>query len=123
MEQGTQAAADGMVGAARNEADVYRGDNPRPLGGYLAILTIYGIAVGIASVLAAATGRKLPIRWRLQDLITVTLGTHKLSRTLSKDAVTSPLRAPFTQYSGTGARGSMKKSGMIASCDTAWESC
>jgi hypothetical protein len=29
-------------------------------------------------------------------------GTHKLSRTLSKDAVTSPLRAPATQYSAPG---------------------
>jgi hypothetical protein len=38
----------------------------------------------------------------VQDLVTVTLGTHKLSRTLAKDAVTSPLRAPFTRYAGTG---------------------
>ncbi|GAB7142757.1 hypothetical protein LRC484719_13450 [Mycobacterium riyadhense] len=37
----------------------------------------------------------------MQDLVTVALGTHKLSRTLTKDAVTSPLRAPFAHYSGT----------------------
>jgi hypothetical protein len=47
-------------------------------------------------------GRKLPVRWPLQDLITVTVGTHKLSRTLTKDAVTSPLRAPFVHYAGSG---------------------
>jgi hypothetical protein len=29
-------------------------------------------------------------------------GTHKLSRTLTKDAVTSPLRVPFTRYKHTG---------------------
>jgi hypothetical protein len=44
----------------------------------------------------------LPNRWRVQDLLILTLGSHKLSRTLTKDAVTSPLRAPFTRYAGTG---------------------
>jgi hypothetical protein len=96
----TEASA--VAGVARHEADVYRGDNPRPLAGYLAVLGVYGVMVAVATVLAAVTGRKMPTRWRVQDLVTVTMGTHKLSRTLSKDAVTSPLRAPFTQYAGTG---------------------
>jgi hypothetical protein len=91
-----------LVGGARHEAEVYRGDEPRPLGGYLVVLIVYGSVVAVATALAAVTGRTLPPRWRLQDLVTVTFGTHKLSRTLAKDAVTSPLRAPFTQYSGTG---------------------
>jgi hypothetical protein len=34
-------------------------------------------------------------------LVTVTLGAQKLSRTVSKDAVTSPIRAPFAYYAGT----------------------
>jgi uncharacterized protein DUF1360 len=72
------------------------------LGGYLAVLVVYGAVVAIAMVAATITGRTLPARWRIQDLVTITLGTHKLSRTLTKDAVTSPLRAPFTQYAGTG---------------------
>lgn len=29
------------------------------------------------------------------------VATHKLSRLLAKDPVTSPLRAPFTRYAGT----------------------
>ncbi len=90
------------VGEARQEADIYRGDNPRPLGGYLAVMSIYVAVVSAATVLAALTGRRLPPRWRVQDLVTLTLGTHKLSRTVTKDAVTSPLRAPFTRYEGTG---------------------
>ena len=102
MTEGTKPGADDLAGAARREADVYRGDNQRPLGGYLAVLGVYCAVVVVATVLATVTGRRLPNRWRVQDLVTVTLGTHKLSRTLSKDAVTSPLRAPFTQYSGTG---------------------
>jgi hypothetical protein len=72
------------------------------LEGYVVILGIYGVLVALAAVVAAVTGRKLPARWPLQDLITVTIGTHKLSRTLTKDAVTSPLRAPFVHYAGSG---------------------
>ena len=87
---------------ARQEADAYRGDNARPLEGYAVVLGIYGSLVALTAVVAAATGRKLPARWPLQDLVTVTIGTHKLSRTVSKDAVTSPLRAPFARYAGSG---------------------
>lgn len=91
-----------VVDGARHEAEAYRGDNPRPLGGYVAVLVIYSVVVAVATVAAVLTGRTLPTRWRVQDLITVTLGTHKLSRIVTKDAVTSPLRAPFTRYAGTG---------------------
>ena len=101
MGELTEATA-GVAERARREADAYRGDNPRPLGGYVAVLIVYGVLVALTTVVAAATGRKLPEQWRVQDLLTVTLGTHKLSRTLSKDAVTSPLRAPFAHYEGTG---------------------
>lgn len=70
--------------------------------GYLAVLVVYGLVVTAAVIAAVVSGRTLPSRWRIQDLIILTLGTHKLSRTLTKDAVTSPLRAPFTHYAGTG---------------------
>lgn len=88
--------------AATREADAYRGDNPRPLWGYVLVLLAYGGLVAAVTVAAAATGRRLPAAWDTRDLLTVTLGTHKLSRTLAKDAVTSPLRAPFARYAGTG---------------------
>ena len=92
----------GVTERARQEADAYRGDNSRPLSGYVAVLTIYSALVALTAVIAAATGRRLPEHWRVLDLLTVTLGTHKLSRTLTKDAVTSPLRVPFARYSGMG---------------------
>ncbi|OBH61509.1 DUF1360 domain-containing protein [Mycobacterium sp. E2479] len=91
-----------VADSARQEADAYRGDNDRPLGGYLAVLVVYGVVVAGAVLAALISGRRLPTRWRIQDLVLLTLGTHKLSRTLAKDAVTSPLRAPFTHYAGTG---------------------
>jgi hypothetical protein len=92
----------GMAERARQEADTYRGDEPRPLGAYLAVLGIYSSVVLLTALIAAASGRRLPERWRSQDLVTVMLGSQKLSRTLSKDAVTSPIRAPFAYYAGAG---------------------
>jgi hypothetical protein len=91
-----------VKGRADQEADEYRGEKHRPLGGYVVVLCVYSLVVGVTTLIAVATGRRLPERWHLQDLITVAVGTHKLSRTLTKDAVTSPLRAPFTRYAGTG---------------------
>jgi len=101
MTQSTGAGS-AIADAAKREADAYRGDNPRPLGGYVMVLLVYGGLVAAVTVAAAATGRRLPQGWATADLLTVTLGTHKLSRTLTKDAVTSPLRAPFSRYAGTG---------------------
>jgi len=98
-----------VAGRARQEADEYRGDNHRPLGGYGVVLCVYSLLVAVATTVAVATGRRLPERWTLQDLITVAFGTHKLSRTLTKDAVTSPLRAPFTRYAGTGGPAEVKE--------------
>lgn len=84
---------------AREVAATYEGPHePRPLTGYLALLATYG--TGLAAVAAAIrlTGRSLPDRVSLQDLATVTVATHRISRLLTKDAVTSPLRAPLTRY-------------------------
>lgn len=102
MAQSSSGAGSTIADAAKREADAYRGDNPRPLGGYAAVLLVYGGLVAAVTVAAAATGRRLPQGWAAADLLMVTLGTHKLSRTLAKDAVTSPLRAPFARYTGTG---------------------
>lgn len=88
------------------------------------MLVVYGLVVTAAVIAAVVSGRTLPSRWRIQDLIILTLGTHKLSRTLTKDAVTSPLRAPFTHYAGTGGPPrSRKRSASTASFGTAWASC
>jgi hypothetical protein len=92
----------GVGNSLQAEADEYRQDNPRPLGGYVLVMTIFATIVGLAGLIAAWSGRRLPRRVAPYDLALITAGTHKLSRTISKDAVTSPLRAPFTRYRGTG---------------------
>lgn len=36
------------------------------------------------------------------DVLRLTIATHRLSRLITKESITAPLRAPFTQYVGPG---------------------
>lgn len=74
-----------------------------PLGGYAALVgaytTIFG---GIGALLARS--RRLP-RLSPGDIALAGVATHKLTRILTRDWVTIPLRAPFTEFvesSGSG---------------------
>jgi hypothetical protein len=70
----------------------------RPLGGYVRSMAMFAVAsAGLAGVMKA-TGRRLPERPALSDVVLLSISTHKLSRLLTKSSVTSPLRAPFTRY-------------------------
>ncbi|MDT4988819.1 MAG: hypothetical protein QOI74_2913 [Micromonosporaceae bacterium] len=82
--------------AIREYAD--RADDERPLRGYALVMSTYAVAVTAAAVAARLTGRRLPERLSAADLALLSVGTHKVSRLLTKDAVTSPLRAPVTRF-------------------------
>src|SRR6185312_16485480 len=98
MQQGQ----DGVARAVTAEADAYRDGQARPLGGYVVVVAAFAALLSGAAGLAFATGRRLPPGVGPWDVLLLAAGTHKLSRTLTKDAVTSPLRAPFTRYKHTG---------------------
>jgi len=97
-----QQVQDGVARAATVEADAYRDGQARPLGGYVVVMAAFAALLSGAAGLALATGRRLPPGVGPWDVLLLAAGTHKLSRTLAKDAVTSPLRAPFTRYKQTG---------------------
>lgn len=97
-----QQVQDGVVDAARAEADAYRDGEDRRLGGYALLMAVFAALVAGAAGLAFATGRRLPPSIGPWDVLLLAAGAHKLSRTISKDSVTAPLRAPFTRYSGNG---------------------
>lgn len=78
----------------------YAGGQRRPLAGYLVPMGVYGALAASLSAAARLTGRRPPERVGAGDVLLMTFATHKLSRLLTKDAVTSPLRAPFTRYAG-----------------------
>src|SRR5215218_6960572 len=77
-------------------------DEPRPLAPYGILSAIFGIAVGGSFVALRAAGKRLPERIGAGDVVLAGVATHKLSRLLAKDKVTSFLRAPFTEYQGPG---------------------
>ena len=70
----------------------------RPLDGYLVGMGAYATVTGALAGLVKVTGRPVPERVAVQDVVLVSIATHKLSRLLAKDAITSPIRAPFTRY-------------------------
>jgi hypothetical protein len=92
----------GVTRAAKAEADRYRGEEERPLGGYVVVMAVFAAIVAGTAGLAAATRRTLPTGIGPWDVLLFAAATHKVSRTATKDAITSPLRAPFTRYKDTG---------------------
>jgi hypothetical protein len=96
--------------ASHRVQQAYAGGEERPLGGYLALMGAYGgIATGLVA-LGKATGVRLPARWTLGDAAMLGVATFKASRLLTKDAVTSPLRAPFTKFEGSAGDGEVNES-------------
>ncbi len=77
----------------------YAPGSDRPLAGYAALMGLYGAAVIAGTVALRRRGRPLP-EVRAFDITLMGVATHKLARRMSKDSVTSPLRAPFTRYEG-----------------------
>lgn len=85
----------------RGETTGHRPDEDRQTGGYAAAMIAFTLLVTLAAATAALTGRNLPRRIGVYDLVVITAGTHKIARMLSKNTVTRPLRAPFTRYRGS----------------------
>jgi hypothetical protein len=77
------------------EADA---DEERPLGGYLALGAVYATGVTAFATFVRRKGLPVPERPSPGDVALMAVATHKLSRLLAKDAVTSPIRAPFTRF-------------------------
>lgn len=88
--------------AAEETGRAYEGPPDHSLGGYAAMSGMYLTAVGVGASVLAARGRRLPERPSPYDLGLLAVGTHRLSRLLTKAAVTSPLRVRFTRYTGPG---------------------
>lgn len=87
-----------MSGLLEEQERQYSPDEHRPLRGYAAAMTAYGGLVAALTAAGALRGRRLPETVGPWDAVLLGVATHRLSRTLTKDAVTSPLRAPFTRY-------------------------
>lgn len=74
-------------------------DVDRPLGSYAFLATAYSV-VFLVPLGVAARRRALPERPGAKDLVLLGVGTFKLSRLLTTDAVTGFVRAPFVRFEG-----------------------
>jgi Protein of unknown function (DUF1360) len=83
----------------------YAPGEQRPLAGYATLIALFGALVAGVSAWARRSGRELPERVASGDLVLIAVATHKASRLLTKDRVTSPVRAPFTRFEEDGGPG------------------
>src|SRR3954451_19899334 len=89
MEQST-------VAGAKQQFHAYAPpDEDKPLGGYALLMVAFNALCAGALV---ASRSRLPERVTTRDLTLLTIATHKLSRLIAKDKVTSAARAPFTRF-------------------------
>jgi hypothetical protein len=73
-------------------------EQERPLGSYAVLMSVFAsLAVTFAGWFRRS-GRALPDTIALGDVLLLTVASHKASRMIAKDRVTSPLRAPFTRF-------------------------
>lgn len=75
-------------------------DQERPLLGYLALSSLYAAACASFGAWMHGSGRRLPERIAPSDIALISVATHKASRLIAKDRVTSGVRAPFTRFQG-----------------------
>jgi hypothetical protein len=94
------------------DVEPFAGHSPgqeRPLGGYATLMGLFGVAVGGFAAWMHRSGRELPERVAPGDLALITLATHKTSRLVAKDRVTSTVRAPFTRFEGDAGPGEVSE--------------
>lgn len=82
----------------------------RPVAGYSKALLAYALAVAGGSVAAWRNGVRVPDRLPAGDLALLAVSTFRASRLLTKSAVMSPIRAPFTTYQSPGGPGEVVES-------------
>ena len=100
-EQGTDASD-------ASAADEYA-DGQRPLAAYSALSAAW-LAAFTGSLLAArVAGKQLPQRYTLGDIVIAGVASHKISRMISRDKITSFARAPFMRYRGPGGKGEVRE--------------
>jgi hypothetical protein len=101
MATATARAEDAVTGYAPHEH--------RPLAGYAGLTAAFGGTLGAALAALRVTGRELPESLSARDLALAGIATHKISRLLAKDKVTSFIRAPFTRYEEPAGHGELEE--------------
>jgi Protein of unknown function (DUF1360) len=98
----TRDARESARESAREAFEGYAAPDQRPPFRTYAALTATFNAGFAGAMFAAKRSGRLPERVSAQDVVLIGTASHKLSRMIAKDKVTSFVRAPFTEYQGRG---------------------
>lgn len=72
-------------------------DGGQPLRSYTVLAGVFNLIFAAFLLLTKETGRGLPEKVSTRDIVLLGVATHKLSDLIANDAVTSFIRAPFTE--------------------------
>ena len=75
----------------------YKKGEDIPLFSYGVLAGVFNLVFALFLLVARATGRPIPERIEARDIALLGMAAHTVSLVGSQDAVTSPLRAPFTE--------------------------
>jgi hypothetical protein len=78
----------------------YSRGEQRPLPAYAGLIGAFNALFAVFLLIVKRSRRRIPERLDSTDIVLLGLATHKLSRLLTRDSVTSALRAPFTRFKG-----------------------
>jgi hypothetical protein len=81
----------------------------RPLTAYAGLSSAFVLAMAAAAAAVRAGGRQLPERPSAYDVVLTGIATHKITRLLAKDKVTSFARAPFTRFQENAGHGEVEE--------------
>jgi hypothetical protein len=87
----------------------YAPSEERPLRSYMILTGTYGAVFAGSLIALRARGDELPERISVGDVLLIGIATHKLSRLIAKDKVTSFLRAPFTRFQESSGHGEVEE--------------
>ncbi|MET9118583.1 DUF1360 domain-containing protein [Streptomyces longwoodensis] len=80
----------------------YGAADATPLVGYAVLAGVFTAGIGTFTAVARRRGVRLPDRVPPWDVALLGTATYKMSRVLTRDKITSFVRAPFTRRTGQG---------------------
>jgi hypothetical protein len=83
-------------------------DDEQPLESYAVLTGLFGTALAV-TLYTAHRRERIPERFGVGDVAAMGLATHKIARLLTKDAVTSFVRAPFVHLEEKSGTNSLKE--------------
>ncbi len=89
--------------------DSYSPEEEKPLRSYRVLIAVFSLLAALFARWFHRSGRTLPDRVETGDLALITIASHKASRLISKDRVTSGIRAPFTRFESSAGPGEVSE--------------